>query len=554
MAMSIDRRASGQSRRRRVLYQTSREFTTDTPAQRRTAERLREARRPTASYGSHVNRRLRGRWYSLVPVTGSAMGISAAVVLGVACLLTLMHVATEVWQPLAYNVELARPFRLDRADSFGSWTRSFYLAAASLTSLLVYQLRRYKIDDYSGHYRIWRPIILLLTVLSIDSVSGLVPWFGAAIDFVFGKRVAMAGADWIRILLTVGGGALALRMIAEVRRSRIALPMMIFAVSGFAIPLLSRWGAVDMSSMMQRQIIVAAPLLAAASLWISIAGYLRMLFREVRGMDAESLVTGDASAQESQDETAPPRRWFGLRAGVESEPEEAEVKPKPAAKRARPAESTTVSTPTDKAVIDKTAMDEAAVEDAKPKRSWLPWSRRTKAVTQKAKPTEVAAESRPPVAAKSSPAMSKPVTAPMVKEKTDAAETPKRSWFGLGRAKAKSDGSATETKPEPKPIAKPITKSIAKPVIAAKTPESEDAAPKRKGLSGWFRGSTEKTAAVANDPKATTPATKAAAPSSTDAADDDSEDGDDDSVDWGSMNKTERRRMRKEMKRSGKAA
>ncbi len=83
------------------------------------------------------------------------MSSSAGVILGIATLLCLMHYLSVTWSPLALREDLARPFRLDRPDSFGTYIRAIFLFAAAGTALLVYQLRRYKVDDFKGHYRLW---------------------------------------------------------------------------------------------------------------------------------------------------------------------------------------------------------------------------------------------------------------------------------------------------------------------------------------------------------------------------------------------------------------
>src|SRR5690606_3952739 len=138
-----------------------------------------------------------------------AMAVSALAILGAAALLALAHWLAVTWPPLAHREPLARPLRLARPDSFGAWLRSALLVLAALTSLLVYQLRRYRNDDYRGSYRIWPPVIILIAISSVDGIVGLIPWLGEWIDLLLGKRVAMAGSDWIRIVLTVGGAALA---------------------------------------------------------------------------------------------------------------------------------------------------------------------------------------------------------------------------------------------------------------------------------------------------------------------------------------------------------
>jgi len=502
MAMSIDRRATSQSRRRRVLYQFSRDFTPESPAERRAAEKLREARRPTASYGSHVNRRLRGRWFSLVPVRRRTIGYCGIAILGCTALLTVLHWAAVAWAPLAYNAELARPLRLDRPDSFGAWARTFFLAAASATSLLIYQLRRYKIDDYKGHYRIWRPIILLLAAMSVDSVCGIVPWVGAMIDAMFGQRIALTGADWFRIVLTVGGVALALRLVVEVRQSKLALGMMLVAIASFATPLFSRWGIFDGSTMTGWLAVTSAPLIASGTLWLSLGGYLRMLYREVRGLNEESL----PQVQETSEQRKPAKKSDI----VEEEPAE---KPGWFARWKS---------------NRKSELESAA--EANPVRS-----PRVEKLPAEKKEIESNHEAKEPV------------------EKKDSAAPERKSWFAL-RRKKKDDAVSKDD----------VVPTAMKPTVATAPIVKSEAAPaEEKVKRSWFSRKPvvpETDAAKPGVPKPATPTPAAAASSSSAArqntadSDDDDDDPSDDSVDWGSMNKSERRRMRKEMKRSGRAA
>ncbi len=564
--MGMDRRVSAESRRRLVIYQTGRDVPTGTAADRRAAEKLREARRPTASYGSHVNRRLRGRWFSLVPVRRRTVALYGVAILGSAILLSLLHWASVTWPSLANNAELSRPLRLDRPDSFGAWARTFFLAASAATALLVYQLRRYKVDDYQGHYRIWRPVIFLFAILSIDSICDLVPWAGAMIDATLGKRVALAGADWIRIVLTVGGAVLAIRLLVEVHRSKLAFLMMLLAVVSFAIPLMSHWNLFEATTMPGWIAVTTAPLIASAALWISVGGYLRMLFREVRGLDQERVVAPELAVRKSkaaereQAESDEPRGWFGRRSKAIEEREEPKAKSTERAPR-------TERKP-------KNRDDDAGAAEVAPKRSWA--SRFSLGRSKVAKKSEaVAPDSQKPipvpvpVLAAKPPTVVKPVatekvvaeksvpekaTAKVAKTETEA--KPKRSWFSWGRAKAMPTGTESEpaqklvaAKPQP---AKPTTEAVPGPKPAT---APEPAKPERKGLGGWLRRDSSAAKPAATDEKQVVPrpATVSAA-NKTDDADGDDDDVDDGSVDWGAMNKSERRRMRKEIKRGGRAA
>ncbi len=592
--MSIERRISAESRRRRVLYQTTREFTPESAAERRASEKLREARRPTASYGSHVNRRLRGRWFSLVPIRRTTMSFCALAIFGCAVLFTLLHWSAVAWPTLANNPDLARPLRLDRPDSFGSWAKAFFLAASSATALLVYQLRRYKVDDYKGHYRIWRPMIVLFAVMSVDSVCDLVPWWGAMIDALLGRRMALSGADWIRIVMTVGGAALALRLSAEVRKSRLALAMMVLAVSGFAIPLLSRWSLLDATTEAGWLTVTSAPLIAAAALWTSVGGYLRFLLREVRGLDQAPQVQEAAldpiikirsrnasasktSVKEQEQEDAKSgwaaRFWPTRHAKLDGEktPSRPSTIDKDRVKRPVTVANASVG---DVSHAELSAPD-SDLSSKTSSRRWFGLLRAKSDATKlrEPKPKESKPKEQKPVEEKSEakvqpkviekPLASEPKSIPKTDKTVD--NPPKKSWFSFGRSKPSKTShdigapSTPASTPKPVPVRGKTSVAENKPIESnqggSKTVESK---PAKSGLGSWLRrdsaANSSSAQAKSNVPTPAPSKQPAATAASHQPNDDDDEEGDDGSVDWSTMNKSERRRMRKELKRGGTAA
>ena len=284
--MSYTQRNS--DRRGRVLYTSAlAENEVSTPASRRNALLLREARNPTAAYGARVQRRIRGRWFSLVPISRRNLFLVAAVLWSVAFLLAAAHYAAVTWPSLTLqsNLAVARPLRLDHPDSFGRWFMTLLLACAAGVSLLIYQLRRYRIDDFQGHYRLWRIVIVLCGVASLDSLVSVIDWAGALLDFGMGRRAALSGNDWVRILVAIGGTVLAMRMVAEVRRSRWSLITMIMGWSLLAIPVAAKWNLFEVNSMPRWTLVTTAPLLGVTTLFLSLVGYLRLLYREVRRVE-----------------------------------------------------------------------------------------------------------------------------------------------------------------------------------------------------------------------------------------------------------------------------
>src|SRR6056297_1628223 len=153
------------------------------------------------------------------------------------------------------------------------------------TSLLVYQLRRYRNDDFLGHYRLWRLVLVVCLLASVDSSVGLVEWGGAAIDLAFGRRVALGGGDWLSLLLTFGGVIFAIRLVLEVRRSRASLPLMLIGWAWLAVPAAVRWNLFRIESTTGGWLVTTAPLMACACFWTSVTSYLRLLLRQVRQLE-----------------------------------------------------------------------------------------------------------------------------------------------------------------------------------------------------------------------------------------------------------------------------
>lgn len=285
--MPAARRPQLDDRRRLVIY--SQRFAEDGPAQSKRGQAadaaLRCARKPAAAYGWRVQRRLRARWFSMVPVRRRTLCGVLGAIAAIVVVLAFGHWAALWWAPLALRPELARSLRLDRPDSLGTWFSSALMAATGVTSLLVYQLRRYRTDDYRGHYRLWPVAIVVSLLASIDAVSNLVGWVGAAVDVALAERDVLAGADWVRLLLTVGGAAFGLRLIAELSRCRTAAVSAVLALGLLGVSPAVRWNLLRLEPSSSLTWVPVALLAGRAVLLGTAIIYLRMLYREVRDLN-----------------------------------------------------------------------------------------------------------------------------------------------------------------------------------------------------------------------------------------------------------------------------
>jgi hypothetical protein len=470
-----------------------------TAASRREAERLREARCPPEAYGSRVHRRLRARWFSLVPVRRRTLFTVAGLFAAVAALLAAAHYASVAWPSIAYESEIARPLRLDRPDSFGRWFMVALLAGSSGASFLIYQLRRYRNDDFQGHYRLWRLVLIVLMLASLNSLVSIVDWGGALLDFGFGKRVALAGSDWIRIVLSIGGAVLALRLVAEVRRCRFALGMMLVACALVAIPEAAKWNMLEVDSIGEWAVVTSAPLLACTALFISLVGYLRMLYREVRRIE------GNGSLRDRFQQ-------MRLRVFRQSEREQDEPQTEPRGRQPKRRRQSVAE------VEEQIYEDEEVAEDSEFKDG-----------------------------------------------EEESASRGKRRWFGLRRAKTASvkkaeesggDESDGQSAPQKKRrFSMRLAPQSNKPAedktgvdSQADAGTNEERARKRRG---WLR---RKQGAEPNDdaPRDESPTKQAVSKSAAERSDEDSINADE--IDWNSLSKADRRRLRKQLKRQNRAA
>ncbi len=509
-------------RRRRVLYTAQADSGPSTAASRREAARLRQARRPTSNYGSRVHQQLRGRWFGLVPVRRRTMSAVVGSLAAITIMLCAAHYIAVTWPSIANRGDIARPLRLDRPDSFGRWFIGMLMIGSAGASFLIYQLRRHRSDDFRGHYRLWRLVLIVMLLASLNSVVSLIDWSGALLEAGLGKRVALSGADWIRIVVSVSGAILMLRLIAEVRRSRAALVAMLAAAGFLVLPEAVKWNVLEVETIGRWALITSAPLLAFTSLFISFGIYLRMLYREVRRLNETDSLKD---------------RFEQMRLRVFKRPG------------------------------DQAESNEQSPDNHSPRRSW--WRRaRSKSLSD----NESRSDQSPDQELDDQDPQPKPSAEQAGPEPQKSKTKKPRRWFGLRRAKSEpseqdstrrktqADSSAdspTDNKPRRSRFSLRLKPPAAKQVEAVdekqlESGEAEQATPKRRfGLAGFRRqkaaqsaGSEESTAAKRSGSNAIN---GSAAASGNDHIDPEE-------IDWNGLNKSERRRLRKQLKRQNNAA
>ena len=195
----------------------------------------------SAHYGNAAFLRNQSRLIDLVP-----RGLVAL------SMLTILAAAIPVGLEAAYAWMLDRVAKggspvmaLDLAakGSLGCWFSSLMLLAASMAAL-VYSVRRHRIDDYQGRYRIWLGAALCWFLMATDQAASLREGFRDLMTGLTGTPLVGDGTLWWIILYGLALGAVGSRLLLDMRPNRLAMAALLVAVIAYAIVLTDAMGGI----------------------------------------------------------------------------------------------------------------------------------------------------------------------------------------------------------------------------------------------------------------------------------------------------------------------
>ena len=115
-------------------------------------------------------------------------------------------------------------FDLAARGSFAAWYASLLLTVTGITAALLFSLRRHRIDDYRGRYRVWLWATLGFMALAVNQTADLDALLREMVEQVAARLGAAQAWIWPALCLAVGLACLT-RFSFEVRRSRGALAL-----------------------------------------------------------------------------------------------------------------------------------------------------------------------------------------------------------------------------------------------------------------------------------------------------------------------------------------
>ena len=169
--------------------------------------------------------------------------------------------------------------------SLASWIAAVVLVVAAVMCLLVYSIRRHRIDDYRGRYRIWLAAALACVLVSADSVAGLHDALAQTLGHYTGWTALRAGAVWWLAVAGLPLTWIAVRMLLDVKECRVAVALLLTAIGSYVTAGASFLGLIPVSDPRIETLTTgAASLVANWLLLTAVASYARFVVLDAQGL------------------------------------------------------------------------------------------------------------------------------------------------------------------------------------------------------------------------------------------------------------------------------
>ncbi len=192
------------------------------------------------------------------------------------------------------------PFNVASPGSLAAWIAAVVLLVSSMLSLLIYSIRRHRIDDFRGRYRIWLAASAACLMLSANSVAGLHHLLAYSLSHITGWSALRSGAVWWLAIAGVPLAWIALRSLLDVKECRLAAALLITATACYLVAVASYLGLMPVIEPRIDAMLYAT--LSLAGHWLLLAAvvsYARFVV-----LDAQSLIPIRRSVAKPRSEKA----------------------------------------------------------------------------------------------------------------------------------------------------------------------------------------------------------------------------------------------------------
>jgi hypothetical protein len=133
-------------------------------------------------------------------------------------------------------------FDLAAAGSLARWFSALLLLGAAAVALLVYSIRRYKVHDYQGRYRIWVWAAVCCFLVATDTAAPLHGAFSELMTALAGTRLLGDGSIWWIVPAALLLGAVGSRLLVDMWECRSSSGLAILALGCYAVAVAAHYG------------------------------------------------------------------------------------------------------------------------------------------------------------------------------------------------------------------------------------------------------------------------------------------------------------------------
>jgi hypothetical protein len=307
--MQFLRHGQAGDRRRRLITEDAMSASTpnsDSQPARPAAKSPTRKRADRSPYGDGSFLREQLRLSDLVPKRYSTLGLLFFVGL---CLIAGLE-ALYAWMPrlagMTHDGRVAA-LDLDGEGGLAVWFSCALLASASLVALLVYAVRRHRLDDYHARYRVWLWAAACWMLMSLDEGASLHEGFKECMTTLTGHRLMGDGSVWWVGAYLIVLGSVGMRLVLEMRPCRSSRAALAGAAAAFATAVVAQMQWI-MPQTGLRGVMVeeGCEMLGDLLLLLSMALHARFVILEAQGVLPARSRSDESAADEQSKRKAKP--------------------------------------------------------------------------------------------------------------------------------------------------------------------------------------------------------------------------------------------------------
>lgn len=270
------------SRRRRIILRDEIEPQEKCDANPAGKDKAPSTGTGTVPYTSGARIENQPRMIDFVPTRAFVVAGLVLMLVAVIALLNIAHF--RIFPYAAARGVPADALKLSVDQGLLSWVASFLLLATAFFCFQVYQVRRYREDDFSGSYRVWIWLAVGFIVASIDATARISPILAGLIASFWETGVLADDRTVWTVLVGLPALVVCIRLVVELWRSRIAIGTIAIAAAAYLLANFVRLDFLSPEPTDQSVVKANTIMVAHCFLFFTVVWYARYVLLESQGL------------------------------------------------------------------------------------------------------------------------------------------------------------------------------------------------------------------------------------------------------------------------------